>query len=62
MVQKVQGPEDPDNQLPEEILGKEDKLKSVLSLSLEGGKQLKATFTIDLKVLPRLRCTKPSSA
>ena len=26
-------------------------------MTLEGGKELKATFTLDLKVLPRLGCT-----
>ena len=35
------------------VLGKEDKLASILSVTLEGGKELRAAITINLRVLPR---------
>jgi len=37
-----------------DLLGREDKKLPVMSIVVEGGKELKATFTINLKVLPRL--------
>lgn len=51
--QKIIGPDDPDNVDIENVLGKEDKLRSIMSLTIEGGQELKATFTINLKVIPR---------
>jgi hypothetical protein len=53
IMQKIIGPNDPDSVDVENVLGKEDKLQSIMSLTLEGGKELKATFTINLKVIPR---------
>jgi hypothetical protein len=36
-----------------EVLGKEDKLVSAASLAITGGKELKVTFAINLRLLPR---------
>ena len=47
------GDDDPDITNVENVLGKEDKIISVMSATLEGGKELRAAFTINLKVLPR---------
>ncbi len=46
--------ERPEDAKIEAIFGKEDKLGSVLSLTVDGGQQLTAKFTLDLRVLPRL--------
>jgi hypothetical protein len=54
LIEKVVGPNDPDIAKFAAMLGKEDKLLPALSARLEGGKELKATLTIDLKLLPRL--------
>ncbi len=43
----------PNDASAEHILGTDDKLLSALSVTLEGGKELKATLTLNLKVLPR---------
>ena len=53
LIQKIIGPDDPDISDVEIVLGKEDKLRSILSATLEGGKELRAAITINLKVLPR---------
>jgi hypothetical protein len=53
LIRKVMGDEDPDITAVENVLGKEDKLISVMAATLEGGKELKAAFSINLKVLPR---------
>jgi hypothetical protein len=53
LIQKIMGPDDPDISNVEIVLGKEDKLLSVLSATLQGGKELRAAITINLKVLPR---------
>ena len=37
----------------ENALGKEDKLLSAMSLKVDGGKELTATFTLNLRMLPR---------
>jgi hypothetical protein len=37
----------------EAIFGNEDKLKSAMSMTVEGGKELKVTFKIDLRLIPR---------
>ena len=37
----------------EAILGKEDKLISAMSMTVSGGKELKATYTINLRMIPR---------
>jgi hypothetical protein len=37
----------------EAIFGNEDKLKSVMSMWVEGGKELKVTFKMDLRSIPR---------
>lgn len=36
------------------LLGREDKLLSAMSVEVTGGKELKAAFTVNLKLLPRL--------
>jgi hypothetical protein len=54
LIEKVIGPNDPDIAKLAAMLGKEDKLLSALSIKLEGGAELKATVTVDLKLLPRL--------
>jgi hypothetical protein len=41
------------NATMEALLGSEDKLKSAMSMTVEGGKELKATFKIDLRLIPR---------
>ena len=53
LIQKIMGPDDPDISDVEIVLGKEDKLLSIVSATLEGGKELRAAITINLKVLPR---------
>ena len=62
LIQKIMGPDDPDIADVEIVLGKEDKLLSILSATLEGGKELRAAITINLKVLPALRFIARSSA
>lgn len=37
----------------ETVFGKEDKLLAATSLSVEGGKELKVTYKIDLRLIPR---------
>jgi len=39
------------------MIGKEDKLLSAATIAVEGGKQLKVTYTMSLRVLPRLMFT-----
>jgi hypothetical protein len=46
-------PDNQSNARMEAILGKEDKLISSMSMTLEGGKELKATFKIDVRLFPR---------
>ena len=53
LIQKIMGPDDPDISDVELVLGNENKLRSILSATLEGGKELRAAITINLKVLPR---------
>jgi hypothetical protein len=53
LIQKIMGPDDPDIGDVEIVLGREDKLLSIVSATLEGGKELRAAITINLKVLPR---------
>ena len=53
LIRKIMGDDDPDITNVENVLGKEDKIISVMSATLEGGKELRAAFTINLKVLPR---------
>ncbi len=53
LIHKIMGPDDPDIAEVEIVLGKEDKLRSILSATLEGGKELRAAVTINLRVLPR---------
>jgi hypothetical protein len=36
------------------VLGKEDKLMSITSMTVEGGKELMVTYKIDLRFIPRL--------
>lgn len=51
LIQKVAGPENA-GQI-EAVLGKEDRLISALSANLVGGKELKLSVKINMKVLPR---------
>lgn len=37
----------------ETVLGKEDKVMSAMSMTVEGGKELKVTYTINLRLIPR---------
>ena len=53
LIRKIMGEDDPDITNVENVLGKEDKLVSVMSATLEGGKELKMAFSLNLKVLPR---------
>ena len=57
LVQKMD-PRDPQalSQV-EKLLGREDKLISAMSATLEGGKELKAKFVINLRLLPRAAMT-----
>jgi hypothetical protein len=48
----IQEDRDPDKIV--DLFGNEDKLGSVASLTVEGGKELKAKLVLDLRVLPRL--------
>ena len=43
----------PNEPVVEAIIGTEDKLRSGLAIRLEGGKELKASVTVDLKLSPR---------
>jgi hypothetical protein len=47
-------PDDRETPMIEDLFGKEDKLGSVASVTVEGGKELKLRFTMDLRVLPRM--------
>jgi hypothetical protein len=53
LIQKIMGPDDPDITGVANVLGTDDKLISVMSATLVGGKELRAAFSINLKVLPR---------
>lgn len=53
LVQKF-SPNDPEALIEvEKRLGREDNLLSAMSATLEGGKELKATFVINLRLVPR---------
>jgi hypothetical protein len=53
-VAKLAGKFEPDAVLGvERALGREDKLISALAMTVEGGKELKATVTLNLRLLPR---------
>jgi hypothetical protein len=52
-IHKRNGPNDPQNLILENALGADDKLRSVFSVTLEGGKELKAACTMDMRVIPR---------
>jgi hypothetical protein len=53
LIRKL-APDDAEAARVEEWFGKEDKLASILSVTLEGGKELKAKFTLDLRVIPKM--------
>jgi hypothetical protein len=53
LIHKIMGPDDPDIADVETVLGNEDKLLSIFAATLDGGKELRAAITINLKVLPR---------
>jgi hypothetical protein len=53
LIGKIVGPDDPDLTNVANVLGNENKLVSVMSATVEGGKELRAAFTLNLKVLPR---------
>jgi hypothetical protein len=52
--EKASGPQHRSATEATRLLGREDKKVPVMSLVIEGGKELKATWTINLKLLPRL--------
>jgi hypothetical protein len=52
--EKASGPQHRSATEAARLLGREDKKVPVMSLVIEGGKELKATWTINLKLLPRL--------
>jgi hypothetical protein len=35
------------------LFGKDDKLTSAMSLTVEGGKELKVTYKVNLRLIPR---------
>ena len=51
-------PNDPSNNRIEAMLGTENKLTSAMSMTVEGGKELRVTYKIDLRLLPRLMFTR----
>jgi hypothetical protein len=53
LLDKVSGPNGPGYARLEAILGKEDKLVSVMSATLEGGKELKMAYSINLRLILR---------
>ena len=53
LVRKI-APNERDTPQIEAMLGKEDRLAPVAAVTVEGGKELTARFTLDLRVLPRL--------
>jgi hypothetical protein len=53
LIRKM-APDDAEAARVEQWFGKEDKLGSILSVTLEGGKELKAKFTLDLRGIPKM--------
>lgn len=54
VFEKVMGPNHRETTEVVNLFGKDDKKLQALATTLEGGKQLKATVTMSLKVLPRI--------
>jgi len=52
LIHKIAGENRPDPEI-DDILGNEDKLRTALSITLEGGKELKGTITVNLRLIPR---------
>jgi hypothetical protein len=50
-------PNDPDAARIADLLGREDKLLPTMKITVEGGKELRAAYTMSLKQLPRLMLT-----
>lgn len=54
VFEKASGPEHRSVVEAARLLGRDDKKVPVMSVVVEGGKELKATFTINLKLLPKV--------